>query len=258
MLAAQDFWPVTSPIPTRRSAQMTRPPAKLSVSSTVKGRQPSLNILGITGPGAGRWPSRGRAASAATLLLSPSEHRIEIELGGRRLTDQVRLSVGRLAELRIDVNSRALLLSILRGGGARRLCRAGTGRAATVLLSVEAALLGLRLSPLSRDVVFTVVGEPAPGRVRRAVALCPRASAALRTDYVLMVQVRRELAGPRVVLDLFDAAMAEPAGHGEQSCGDCNLDALLKQVKVTVPSFYKAATARPASADRGPQRAECQ
>lgn len=248
LLAAQDFMAryladpdleVSSDDPAAREAQRVldgeRPPAA------------SLNILGDRGALVlvdGRL--LGALPLPRPLLLSPSEHRIEIELGGRRLTDQVRLSVGRLAELRIDVSSRALLLSILPGVVVLD-SYAGLEPAAQrrILLSVEAALLGLRLSPLSRDVVFTVVGEPAPGECGEPSQCARELAQRCEADYVLMVQVRRELAGPRVVLDLFDSALAEPAGHSDQSCSDCNLDALLKQVKVSVPSFYKAATARP-------------
>lgn len=207
----------------------------------------SLNILGDRGA---LVSVDGRLLAALPLprplLLSPNEHRIEIELGGQRLSDQVRLSVGRLAELRIDVNSRALLLSILPGvvvlDSYAGLDSAEQRRA---LLAIETALLGLRLSPLSRDVVFAVIGEPAPGECGDPSRCARELAARCEADYVLMVQVVREPGGPRVSLDLFDASLSEPAGHSQQSCRECTLEALLKQVKESFPSFYNSVAARP-------------
>lgn len=248
LLAAQDFMAryladpdleASSEDVSQREAQRVldgeRPPAA------------SLNVLGDRGA---LVVVDGRLVGALPLprplLLSPAEHRIEIELGSRRLSDQVRLSVGRLAELRIDVNSRALLLSILPGVVVLdSYAGLDSAEQRRILLAIEAALLGLRLSPLSREVVFTVVGEPAPGECL-VPARCARDLAVrCEADYVLSAQVTRERAGAKVALELYDASLAEPAGRSEQTCADCSLDALLKQLKEAVPGFYKATVARP-------------
>lgn len=207
----------------------------------------SLNILGDRGA---MVSVDGRLLGALPLprplLLSPSEHRIEIELGGQRLSDQVRLSVGRLAELRIDVNSRALLLSILPGVVVLdSYAGLDSAEQRRVLLAIESALLGLRLSPLSREVAFAVIGEPAPGDCGEPTRCARDLALRCEADYVLTAQIAREPGGPRVSLELFDAGLSEPAGRSEQSCRDCSLEALLKQVKETVPSFYKTASTRP-------------
>jgi hypothetical protein len=144
------------------------------------------------------------------------------------------------------VNSRALLLSILPGvvvlDSYAGLDSAEQRRA---LLAIEAALLGLRLSPLSRDVVFAVIGEPAPGECGDPSRCARELAARCEADYVLMAHVVREPGGPRVSLELFDVSMSEPAGRSQQSCRECTLEALLKQVKEALPSFYKSIAARP-------------
>lgn len=126
----------------------------------------TLNILGERGT---RVYIDGRLVGvlplSLPLLLGPSEHKVVLERGRQRIEDQVQVPAGRLAELRSDVSSRALLLSTLPGvlivSDYRDL---PNDLRARLQQAVEKALLSRRLSPLATDLALTLIPESAKKR----------------------------------------------------------------------------------------------
>jgi hypothetical protein len=215
--------------------------------------QPSLKSakLGILGNRGTLVLVDGRLVGALPLsrplLLSTSEHKVELLRGDRRLEDQVRVPAGRLGELRADLTTRALLLNVLPGvvvlddysGLFAQTERERLGQA------VEDAVQAERLSPLSRELSLETAGEPEPGPCpderRCLVGLAEKCEA----DYVLKVRAAKTAQRWELSMELFDIAVGDVAAKVEASCPDCSAEQAAKKLAALFAPLYTQASGRP-------------
>lgn len=181
------------------------------------------------------------------LLLSPSEHRVLLERGQKRIEDQVQIAAGRLGELRGDVSSRALLFSILPGvlfvSDFRNVAPELRAR---LQQSVEKALLARRLSPLSTEIALSAL--PSGGRklsdclgeVSCQVELANRVEA----EAILVVRSVGEGERLQLRVALLDGAVAEEAAAEEQVCQRCSSEQAGASLLALVGRVYEAGRGR--------------
>jgi len=217
------------------------------VSEQPRDKSAKLNILGDRGTLVnldGRLV--GVLPLSRPLLISVAEHKIELLRGDRRIEEQVRVPVGRLGELRPDMKTRALLLSVLPGvvvldqypgladAEQRRLAQA-----------VEEAVQAERLSPLSRELALEAAGEPEPGPCaderRCLLSLAEKCEA----DYLLRVSARKRAADWLLEMELYDVAVHEAAARSETTCAGCNLEQAQKSLTTLFAPLYGKANGRP-------------
>jgi hypothetical protein len=208
----------------------------------------TLNILGERGTLIyvdGRLV--GTLPLSLPLLLSPSEHRVLLERGQKRIEDQVQIAAGRLGELRGDVSSRALLFSILPGVlFVSDFRNVPPELRARLQQSVEKALLARRLSPLSTEIALSAL--PSGGRklsdclgeVSCQVELASRVEA----EAILVVRSVGEGERLQLRVALLDGAVAEEAAAEEQVCQRCNLEQAGSSLLALVGRVYEAGRGR--------------
>lgn len=206
-----------------------------------------LNILGNRGTLVfidGRLV--GALPLSRPLLLSVDEHKVELLRGNRHIEDQVRVPVGRLGEVRSDLTTRTLLLSVLPGvvllDEYRGLKSAEQRR---IEQTVEEAVHAERLSPLSRDLVFDVFGEPAPSS-------CPEEHRCLRelterceADYVLRVFSEQKTADWQLAMELLDVTLGEAALREETSCANCTAEQAAQKLAGLFGPLYRKLSNKP-------------
>ncbi len=250
--------PAASPSPAPAGTASAAPVALTGLAADIKEaerivalpRPPAgtLNILGERGTLIyidGRLV--GALPLALPLLVSPSEHKVVLERGQKRIEDQVQIAAGRLGELRGDVSSRALLLSILPGvlfvADFRNVPPELRSR---LQQSVEKALLARRLSPLSTEIALASL--PAGGR---KLADCVgelgcQVELATKVEVESILVVRSVGEGERLQLRaaLVDGVVAEEAAAEEQACQRCNLEQAGAALLALVGRVYEAGSGR--------------
>lgn len=179
----------------------------------------TLNILGERGT---RVFVDGRLVGvlplSLPLLLSPVEHKLALELGQKRVEDQVQIPAGRLGELRSDVSSRALLLSTLPGVlFVADFHNVPPELRARLQQAVEKALLSRRLSPLGSDLAIALLPAAA-----RKLADCVQdiscqvdLAKQVEAEAVLHVKTEIEKGALRLQVALIDIVVSEPAASDE-------------------------------------------
>lgn len=216
------------------------------VSELPRDKSAKLNILGDRGTLVnldGRLV--GVLPLSRPLLISVAEHKVELLRGDRRIEEQVRVPVGRLGELRPDMKTRALLLSILPGVVVLdQYLGFGEAEQRRLAQAVEEAVQAERLSPLSRELALEAAGEPEPGP-------CPEERRCLLTlaekceaDYLLRVTARKQAADWQLEMELYDVAVSEPAARSEVSCPGCNVEQVQKSLVGLFAPLYGKASGR--------------
>lgn len=182
------------------------------------------------------------------LLVTPGDHRVVLERGSARLEDQVRITVGRLGELRCNFASKALVLTLLPAvlwvSDAGQLSPAEQTQLGQ---TVEASLQQQRVSPIGAHDAASC-GEPVPGC--GDAGRCQLQSAQrCEADYVLRTQVRRTEAPPassrlHVELELVDVAVGETAAREVSDCTGCTVAQALAGLSAKLPALVERATGR--------------
>lgn len=158
------------------------------------------------------------------LLVTPGEHKVVLERRSTRLEDTVRVGVGRLGELRVNLATKALVLTILPGVLVRHaLPGLSAADAQGVEGTVEAALVGARLSAISeRDAAEC--GEPPPGACSDPVRCEVERARQCESDYVLRSVLERT-AGPtpglRLQVEIVDVSAGDVSATDAVSCSGC-------------------------------------
>jgi hypothetical protein len=217
------------------------------LSELPRDRSAKLNILGDRGTLVnldGRLV--GALPLSRPLLISVTEHKVELLRGDRRIEEQVRVPIGRLGELRPDMKTRAMLLSVLPGVVVLdQYLGFGQVEQRRLAQAVEEAVQAERLSPLSRELALEAAGEPEPGPCaderRCLLALAEKCEA----DYLLRVQVRKQAADWQLEMELFDVAVHEPAARGATPCAGCSLEQAQKSLATLFAPLYGKANGRP-------------
>lgn len=182
------------------------------------------------------------------LLVAPGEHRVLLERGSARLEDQVRITVGRLGELRCNFASKALVLTLLPGvlwvNDASQLT---TAEQTGLSQAVEKVLLKQRLSPIGlRDAAEC--GEPAPGGCSEAGRCQLLSAQRCEADYVLRTQMRRSeppVGRLHVELELVDVAVGETAAREASDCTPCTVAQATAKLSDKLPALVGKALERP-------------
>ena len=209
----------------------------------------TLNILGERGTHIyidGRLV--GELPLSLPLLLSPSEHKVWLERGQKRIEDQVQIAAGRLGELRSDVSSRALLLSILPGvlfvSDFRNVAPELRSR---LQQSVERALLTRRLSPLSSDLALSSLPDGGRKLANCLGDIACQIELAEKVEVEAILVVRSVSEGDRLQLRaaLVDRVVAEEAAAEELSCQRCAQEAAGSALLALVGRVYAAGSNRP-------------
>lgn len=180
------------------------------------------------------------------LLLSTGSHKVELVRGRSRLEDEVRVPLGRLAELRIDVNRGALLSSVLPGvilvDEYRGLDAAVEQRLSQAL---ERAVDSERLSLISRDFAVQSAGEPAPGPCSDEIRCLLDLAKPSQSDYVLRLRVEKQPADWQLDLQLVDVEVGAVAATDAQHCPGCSVEQAVARLGGLFAPLYKRAIARP-------------
>lgn len=208
----------------------------------------TLNILGERGT---LISVDGRVVGvlplALPLLVSPSEHSVVLERGRDRIEDQVQIAAGRLGELRSDVSSRALLLSILPGIlVAADFASLAPELRSRLLQSLEQALLSRRRSPLSSELALTLVPAQA-GRLSGCLkdAGC-QIELGKQVDAEAVLTVAGELKDGKLRLrvGLLDTVVGEEAAGEEPLCERCSPEQAGNLLRGVVGRVYEVGSTR--------------
>lgn len=179
------------------------------------------------------------------LLLQAGSHKVELVRGKSRLEDEVRIPLGRLAELRIDVNRGALLSSILPGvilvDEYRGLDAAAEQRLSQAL---ERAVDAERLSLLMRDFAVQSAPEPAPGPCADETRCLIDLATPSQSDYVLRLRVEKQPTDWQLDLQLVDVEVGAVAATDAQHCPGCSVEQAAQRLGGLFSPLYKRATAR--------------
>ena len=171
------------------------------------------------------------------LLIVPGEHKVTLERRGARLEDIVRVAVGRLAELRVNLATKALVLTVLPGVLLRQSLP-GLSAADHVGFdqTLEAGLTSKRLSALTeRDSVEC--GEPAPGSCSDLLRCEVEQAKHCEADYVLRTRLDVQPGPPsglQLTVDLIDVQVGAVAASDVLRCQGCVATALRERLRGTL------------------------
>ena len=179
------------------------------------------------------------------LLLSPSEHKIALSRGTQRIEDQVQIPAGRSGELRSDINSRALVLSILPGvlilEDIRDVPDALRQR---LLQGIERALLARRMSPLSREFALSLAQAPQLAGCLLENTCRVELARKVEAEAVLSVRAYPSPSGLQLRVGFVDLDVGEEASVDEQSCPSCSPEQLGGTLVDLVGRVYEAGHGR--------------
>lgn len=159
------------------------------------------------------------------LYISPAEHKLVVERGGRRIEDQVQIAVGRLGEVRTDLSSHAFLLSVL---PAVLLIEEFQDVPPELRLrlqaAVEKALLRSRVSPLSKEQALAQAQTPRLQSCVETRGCQIELARKVEAGAVLAVQATQSKSGLQLRVALWDLDVGEEASAQDQICGSCTPD----------------------------------
>lgn len=167
------------------------------------------------------------------LLVAPGEHKVVLERRGARLEDIVRVAVGRLAELRVNLATKALVLTVLPGVLLRQSAPMQTvAEQAGFEQALEASLTSRRLSALTeRDSADCV--EPAPGACSDPLRCEVEQAKRCEADYVLRTRLEAQAGPPpllKLSVELLDVSVGAVAASDVLSCPNCSATALRERL----------------------------
>lgn len=181
------------------------------------------------------------------LLLAPGEHKVVLERRGARLEDIVRLAVGRLAELRVNMATKALVLTVLPGVLLRQsLPGLSTAEHVGFEQTLEAGLTARRLSALAeRD--SAECGEPAPGACSDPLRCEVEQAKRCEADYVLRTRLETQPGPPsqlQLSVDLIDVQVGAVAASDVLRCQGCVATALRERLRGLLSSLLERGIGR--------------
>ena len=167
------------------------------------------------------------------LLIAPGEHKVVLERRGVHLEDIVRVAAGRLAELRVNLATKALVLTVLPGVLLRQTLPGLPGAEQLGFeQALEAGLTARRLSALSeRD--SAECAEPAPGSCSDPLRCEIEQAKRCESDYVLRTRLETAPGPPRqlqLTVDLIDVSVGAIASRETLRCQSCVAIALREQL----------------------------
>jgi len=179
------------------------------------------------------------------LLLSPSSHKVELLRGKRSLEDEVRVPAGRHGELRSDLKTKALLLSVLPGVVVLNESSSLQGPdQLRFFRAVEEAVQAERLSPVAQEVALEVAGEPAPGPCADERRCLIDLAAQCEADYVLRTSAKQKAAAWQLSMELFDVGIGDVAARSESQCEKCGIEQAVRQLAGLFGPLYGQASGR--------------
>ena len=179
------------------------------------------------------------------LALSASEHKVALSLGSQRIEDQVQIPAGRAGELRSDVNSRALVLSILPGVLILEdLREVPDGLRQRLLRGIERALLARRMSPLTRDFALSLAQAPQLADCLLQHTCQVELARKIEAEAVLIVRAHPNPSGLQLRVGFVDLDVGEEASADEQSCQSCSPEQLASSLVELVSRVYESGHGR--------------
>lgn len=177
------------------------------------------------------------------LLLTPGDHKLTLERRGARVEDQIRLPPARLSEVRVNLASRALVLSILPGilriDEWPGLSEAEVSRYST---RVEQSLLNQRLSPILIQDAHECGREPAPAHCEDVLRCQVDVARGCESDFILKTQLVRDAGSPRTLrlrLAVVDVPIGEVAASDEVTCDACTGEQLFDTARSRLPTLFE-------------------
>ncbi len=216
----------------REAERVLGTPAPPSGSLTIRGERGTLVF--VDGRIVGSLPL------PVPLLVSPAEHKIALSRGAQRIEDQVQILAGRAGELRSDVTSGALVLSLLPGVLLIEDWRdLADGLRQRLLQAVEKGLLSHRLSPLSREFALQLAGsQQLAGCLTQASCQIDLARK-VEAEAVLALRVRQSATGAQLRVGLLDLEVGEEASADEHTCSSCTPEQLASALVALVSRVYE-------------------
>lgn len=179
------------------------------------------------------------------LLVSPAEHKIALSRGTGRIEDQVQILAGRAGELRTDVTSGALVLSLLPGvlliEDWRDVAEVLRPR---LLQAAEKGLLSHRLSPLTREFALSLARTPQLAGCLAENSCQIELARKVEAEAVLTIRVRQQASAQLLRVGLLDLEVGEEAGADEQSCNNCTPEQLATALVDLVSRVYENSQGR--------------
>lgn len=179
------------------------------------------------------------------LAISPSDHKIALSRGNQRIEDQVQIPAGRSGELRSDINSRALVLSILPGVLILEdLHEVPEALRQRLLRGIERALLDRRLSPLSREFALSLAQTPQLAGCLLENRCQVELARKVEAEAVLSVRANPSPSGLNLRVGFVDLHVGEEASADEQSCPNCSPEQLGASLVDLVSRVYESGQGR--------------
>lgn len=178
------------------------------------------------------------------LLLTPGDHKLTLERRGARVEDQIRLPPARLGEVRANLASRALVLSIL--PGILRIDEwpgLNEAEASRYSARVEQALVTQRLSPILIQDAHECGREPAPSACEDALRCQVDVARGCESDFILKTWLVRDAASPRRLslrIAVVDVPIGEIAANDEVTCEGCTAEQLFETARSRLPALFEA------------------
>lgn len=180
------------------------------------------------------------------LAVVPTEHKVALSRGSVRIEDQVHIPAGRSGELRSDINSRALVLSILPGvlvleelQDVPELVRQRLRQ------SIEKALLERRMSPLTRDFALSLAQAPQLAGCLLESKCQVELARKVEAESILVLRVRPSPSGLQMRVGYLDLTVGEEASADEHSCSVCSPEQLGGSLVDLVSRVYESGHGRP-------------
>lgn len=245
--------PATAPA-AAPTAALTTAPAPITESEIVAAVREAERVVASPAPPAGSLSIRGERGTLifvdgrivgalplpVPLLVSPAEHKIALSRGTQRIEDQVQILAGRSGELRTDVTSGALVLSILPGVLLIEDWRDVTEALRPRLLqAAEKGLLNHRLSPLTRDFALGLANAPQLATCLGESPCQIELARKVEAEAVLTIRVRQQATMQQLRVGLLDLEVGEEAGADEHTCNNCTPEQLTAALVDLVSRVYE-------------------
>jgi len=227
-----------------------RSPEQAEARRIAQGQRPDCGELKILGDAGTLISLDGRLLGSLPLslplLVAVGSHKIELQRGRAQLEDEVRIPLGRLAELRVDMARGTLLSTLLPSMVLFDEYRDLDGAAEQQLSqAVAAAIASEQLSPLSRELAARNAGEPLPKGCSDETPCLVKLAERSEADYLLRLRVHKQPTDWQLDLRIVSTEVGTVAAAESQQCNGCSVVQVAQKLSALFAPAYRRALARP-------------